>query len=300
MANIFDDIQLDIVAKHKEINAPNATIGTVKRQRGWFRRYVDKGLYVLGWYTRFVDAGLIRGWFDEFEEYWNKVLSGRPLRFHDFHFLRGVYRQRYQDVEVETGAHRDNFLYAWQEPRNVYSIFGAVYKYGLNPWHYYPLRKYFSRGDKVLEYGAGIAPIVTGLINDGLDHFDFTIADIQQFTYHYAKFRLKQFGVTCIDIDPAILPPLPHDDYNIIFCMTVLEHVQNPKEIVDHLTTHLKPGGYFVFDFFLSDGTKLDTQEAVDQRTSVLDYIKHHYDVIEGELSYTKTMMRTVVKKKNA
>ena len=52
----------------------------------FFKRYLIAILYRFGIYERLINSGIITGWFEEFKEYWTKVLGGRPLWFHDFHF----------------------------------------------------------------------------------------------------------------------------------------------------------------------------------------------------------------------
>ncbi|MBI5728515.1 MAG: class I SAM-dependent methyltransferase [Candidatus Magasanikbacteria bacterium] len=297
MSNLYDNLVVDIAAKHREINSDPAIKSDLAHKRGLARSFADKLFFYFKIYERLIDSGWYRAWFNEFDEYWIKALGGRKLYFHDFFFLYSSYRTKFQEVGAGEHIDRGAFLRLWQDPRNVYSIFGAVYKYSLSPFHYWPFRRYLRPGDRVLEYGCGIAPITTGLLNDGKDAYHFTIADIPQFTYHYAKWRLRQFGVKWIDIDPAALPAL-EAQYDAVFLCTVLEHLPNPRAVVEHLTAHIKIGGYLMFDYFLGDGEGLDTIEAVEQRGAVLDYLKANYTMVRGELKYKESMGRTVIQKK--
>ena len=119
--NNFDKLRINI----KEIFESN-----IKRKKEYsnfflikfFKRYLVAILYKFGIYERLINSGIIIGWFDEFKEYWIKVLGGRPLWFHDFHFLLGIYRQKYQNVEVTPNSTEKQFLEAWQNPEANFSF----------------------------------------------------------------------------------------------------------------------------------------------------------------------------------
>lgn len=296
MPNEYENLEIDIIKKHQEINTNPSLRSVLYNKRGSIRSLFDKFLFMIKWYQKFIDSGFYRSWFEEFNEYWTKCLGGRPLYFHDFFFLYSWYRTRFQNVEIEDQNSLDSFVKAWIDSRNLYSTFGAVYKYALSPFQYYHFRKFLKNNSRVLEYGCGIAPIVAGLINDGKTCYNFTIADIQQFPYHYAKWRLKQFEVKFIDIDPKQLPTL--EMYDTIFVMTVFEHLPNPLQVVKHLTDHLASGGYLIFDFLISHGHGLDTKQALEERETVLRYIEEHYTLIKGKIRYNEDMGNTVVQKK--
>ena len=106
---------------------------------------------------------------------------------------------------------------------------------------------------------------------------EYTIADIQQFTFHYAKWRLKQFCVKIIDINPRELPKFSQN-YDVVFVMQTFEHLPNPLEVIKHITSHIEKGGYLIFDFMISDGEGLDTRQALDEREIVLCYIRENYE----------------------
>ena len=56
-----------------------------------------------GLYKRLVYANLILDWYQEFCEYWVKVLNNRPLLPHDFYFLYDFYRTQFS-VQVPNNA----------------------------------------------------------------------------------------------------------------------------------------------------------------------------------------------------
>lgn len=291
MGNLYDSIEIDIGQAHEKINQYK-----LYSQEEHYLGYVHKFLYDKGMYARFIDSGLIRGWFEEFSEYWNVALNGRPLKFHDFFYLHSHYRVKFQDVKVEENSKQNEFLYAWQRPENIYLIFAAVYKYALEPFSCFPFLKYLNKG-RILEYGCGVAPITTSLTKLKRKSFQFTIADINNFTYHYAKFRTRQHGIKFIDLVPYEVPALD-GNYNAIFLMTVLEHLPDPLEIIQLLTSTLNSDGYLFFDYILSEGKGLDTVESVKQRKSVLEFINSNYKVVSGEIKFDQSMGTTIVQKR--
>jgi len=296
MKNLYDNLEIDIAKKHCEINVDPNFMSHLKHTRGIFLCVWDKLSFRCGLHKRLIDSGFKRDWFEEFYEYWVSVLGGRPLLFHDFFFLYSWYRVKYQEVGIENENSQVSLIKAYQDPKNIYMIFSLIYKMAISPFAYFLLRKYIKSGDKILEYGAGTAPVITSLIKDNKINFDFTAADIPQFTFHYAKWRLKQFGVQFIDVDLARLPILPKQ-YDVIILQAVLEHLPNPLEVVKHLTNYLSPSGYLIFDYIISDGKGFDTKASLQERNEVLKYIKENYILKLGKITEEESMGRTVVKK---
>lgn len=294
MSNLYDDIRIDIEKAHKQINSDNALCSNKESYLG----LIHKLLYKLKGYDKFIDSGFIRDWFEEFLEYWIRVLMGRPLQFHDFFYLYSFYRTKFQYIAVNENSAQEEFLFAWQRNENIYSIFSCVYKNALNPFlcfHFLPVLKK-KRGGNILEYGCGIAPVTTSMIKCKINGYKFTIADIRNYTYHYAKFRLKQHGVKFVDIIPYKLPSF-EENFDVIFLINVLEHLPDPVKIAELLSTCLKKGGFLIFDYILGEGKGLDTLESIKQRKQVLDIIRDRYKVVKGEIKYEESMGITIVSK---
>jgi 2-polyprenyl-3-methyl-5-hydroxy-6-metoxy-1,4-benzoquinol methylase len=261
-----------------------------------YKRYSTALLIKLGLYERCVDAGFVRLWFSEFKNYWSSVLDGRPMYMHDFFFLLGIYRQRFQDVETPDDANVEEFLESWQNNETFYMLFGAVRLYAYHPFMPYPFEKWVKNGDTILEYGCGIAPITYYLNNYSLkSNLNYSIADIQQINSHYAQYRLKGIA-KYIEIMPLQKTKL-EKKYNVIFMVTVMEHLPNPIQTIENLTNNLKPSGIFIFDYILGDGDGQDTLAAINQRKEVLDYIGKKYTVLSGDLNYKESMGTTVCRK---
>lgn len=293
MTNHYDNLEINIAAKHADINSrlPRHSFGPLSL----VKRLLHHFLFEIKIFGKLIDAGFIRRWFSEFNFYWQRELGGRPLKFHDFFFLYSWYRVKYQNIELKNESDPAQFLADWQHPANIYQIFSCAYQYSANPFSYLPFKKYLHRGDSILEYGAGFAPITTSLATYRPGRYRLTIADIPQHSYHYAKWKLLPLNVKTVDINPASLPPLAK--YDAIFIITVLEHLTNPLVVIKHLTEHLNPSGFLIFDYIKSDAEGLDTQSSLNQRQAVLNFIKENYKIIEGNLNPDYTVKTCVVKK---
>lgn len=297
MSNFYDNLQVDINSKHIEFNNDKNIGSKIKNKRNFLRSWLDKILFYFGIYKKLIDSGFYRSWFEEFNDYWTNCLGGRPLKLHDFFFLHSWYRMKYQNVGLKSDFTNIEFIQEWQRPENIYSIFGSVYRYALSPFQYFLFRKYLKRGCKILEYGSGVAPITSSLINDGKDSYNFTIADIKQFTFHYAKWRLRQFGVHFLDLSPEKLPEFS-SKFDVIFINEVLEHLPNPLDVLSNLTNYLNDNGCLIFDYVISDATGMDTPQGLEQREKILKFIENNYSIEMGKINYHESMDRTVARKK--
>jgi 2-polyprenyl-3-methyl-5-hydroxy-6-metoxy-1,4-benzoquinol methylase len=248
--------------------------GTIKRI---INRYSAAILVKAGLYKRFVDSGILRGWFEEFKEYWSIVLEGRPLYLHDFYFLLGIYRQRFQSVETPAFSEKKQFLDSWQNRDTLYMLFGAVRRYGYRPLHCHRFEKWIAHGDSILEYGCGVAPIAHSLLHYGKRrNLDITIADIRQINSHFARWRFgNSKQIKFLEIVPY-KNTLPRDCFNVVLLVSVMEHLPDPLTTIKNVTASLKTKGILIFDYILGDGDGQDTIEAVQQRDEVLDYIKNN------------------------
>jgi len=294
MPNHFNDIEVDISKKHEEINdiIPKHPFGQLSLKTRIIHHFLRK----IKLYPKLVDSGFIRRWFDEFNFYWQKELKGRPLKLHDFFYLHSYYRVKFQDISLESENNSDKFLQDWQKPANIYQTFSCAYQYASNPFSYIPFKKYLKRNSSILEYGCGFAPITTSLAHYKPNKYNLSIADIPQYTYHYAKWKLSKFKVKTIDIDPSKLPQL--EKYDVIFIITVLEHLTNPLEVIKHLSDHLNPNGFLIFDYIKGEGLGLDTKKSLEQRAEVIHYLKNNLKLIDGVLNEKYSMKTTVVQKK--
>ena len=238
-------------------------------------------------------------WFNEFRDYWVSELGNRPIDPHDFCFLKGVYRQKFQDLSVPHSATDLEHLEAWQDPRTIYSLFHNQYKVALNPLYLHRYMKYIPNGGNICEYGCGLAPVATSLSKFYLHkNVRITCADIPTIMFHFVrwKFRGRRY-VRTVEIDPTNDEPLD-EQFDVIFCMEVLEHLPKPLPVVRHLHSRIKTRGYLIFDYVKSEEEGLDTSRGLRDRIPVLQYIAHNFKVVEGDIPLDGTHVGAVVCRK--
>lgn len=296
MKNNFDNIELNLTDVKKKIE--NITFEEKRTLfPNFFKKYFVGALIYFGIYKKLINSSIISAWFDEFEFFWTKVLGGRPLYFHDFHFLLGVYRQKFQSLYVEEKSSPEKFLNAWQNPKNLYLLFGAVRKYSLEPFGFYKVEKYLKNNDNFLEYGCGIAPLTKSLMTYSSKKLNYYYADIIQINTLYANYRLKN-KAKFFELKPGVYNYDFNTHFNVITLITVLEHLTDPVACVQYLHSILNNNGYLIFDFILSKGEGLDTIEALEQREKVIDFVEKNFEIITGKLYSDRSVGITVVKKK--
>ena len=251
-------------------------------------------------------------WFLQFRSYWVNVLGGRPLwGVEDFYFLRNIYRTRFQDNQVPDTEDANIHLQAWQQPELLYQLFHLVYKekFACEVWKLRLTRKLLGRWpDSIIEYGCGTAPITTSL-------FEFFkpdlvqqvyVSDIQTLAFHYAAYKFRERS----NVLPVLLVPennfqleLEDETVEVIYCVTVFEHLNSPVETIRAFYNTLKKGGLLFFDYIKEEeghAHGLDTQQALLERESVLDFIEQNFDIVHGEINRNASVSLTVGKKKAA
>jgi len=293
VGNLYDDVRVDIEEAHRNFGLHN--------KRGFKKQslYPTALLVKSGLWKRLVDSGFIRDWFDEFRDYWVNCLGCRPLNLHDFFWLHSHYRTKFQSVDVSEHADAQEFMEAWQRYENIYLTFASVYKNALYPLSFFPYRRYIKNAKYALEYGCGAAQITySALKYANFKNAKFAIADIRQFTYHFAKWRLAHLeNVSFIDIEPDTLPKFS-EKFDVVFLMTVLEHLPNPLQVVKHIYLNMEDKGYLIFDYIKSAGGGLDTMQSVRVREQVLEFIEDNFELVEGKIDKYDSMGTTIVRKR--
>lgn len=299
--NKFDCIELNLDELFAKIKSKKK-YNTVYRPAiiNIARMYFFGALLKVGIYQRLVYGNFILNWFEEFRKFWIEYLSGRPIDVIDFHYLKSLYRSKFQNVEHGNENDKKNFLEAWQKHENIHILFHTIWYHAKTAYlSFYPFLKYLPKKGRILEYGCGIAPITQGLLKyQPHRKYEFTIADIIQINFLYAVYRLGNYK----NVEYLILAPYENCikkavHYDVIICSAVFEHLPNPLEVVADFYESLKPGGMLIFDFIKGQSEGLDTKKAVEERSAVLEYIKKNFKVVYGEIKINESMGLTVVKK---
>jgi SAM-dependent methyltransferase len=301
MKNKFDYLEYNL----EELNKKVASIKSKdKGRRSVLVSKIDLILsYLLlktGIHKRLIFSNLKITWFKEFERFWLEILEGRPIDIIDFHNLRFSYRSKFQKIEHTNEMNEKESIKVWQKPENLYLLLGGIWQYTkndyLNVLHY---QKYLPKKGKILEYGCGIAPITTGLLRYFPEKkYVYTIADINQINYVYAKYLFRgNHQVKTLDLTPFKNIPPQNEKYQAITCMTVFEHIPNPLEVAEGFYNSLTNGGVLIFDYILSEGEGLDSKNSVKERKKVLEFIEKNFEIVYGEVDKSHSMGLTIVRK---
>lgn len=307
--NRYDDVRFDLPLLFKDQEETLAAwdagahsgngLGLLGSVRSRLRLGLTALAYRLGVHQRLVYSHLSLGWFHEFREYWMSALGNRPLEPHDFAFLTGVYRQRFQALDAEGLGVDERPLQAWQDPRSLYLLFAHHYRTALRPLAAHRYVPYIRRGARVCEYGCGVAPLTTSLVRF-YPHLDLqlTCADLPTILFHFVrwKFRVAPF-VRTVAIDPADDAPLD-GEFDVIFCTEVLEHVPRPLLLLRHLHARLARGGILVLDYIRSQGRGLDTVGGLRDRLPALGFVREAFEIVRGEVPLDGTSVTSVVCRK--
>jgi 2-polyprenyl-3-methyl-5-hydroxy-6-metoxy-1,4-benzoquinol methylase len=256
---------------------------------------------------RFRQIGLDQGWFLEFRKYWLGVLKGRPLwAVDDLYFLKNLYRIKFQSSNVPDELDAQEHCKAWQRPEVIYQLLHLVCKEAIVDQLEILQKLAAVRPDfkklKMLEFGCATAPITASLYNyyKPKSLMRMYISDMQTLAFHYATYRFRH----CSNVIPVLLRPEDNfalklnDKLDVIFCITVFEHLNQPLQTAKTLYNLLNPGGILFFDYIKSAGLGFDTQKGVKERGPVIDFIDDKFVVVEGKLSKEKDIHLTVVQKK--
>lgn len=105
-----------------------------------------------------------------------------------------------------------------------------------------------SRG-RILDYGGGTGDLSLELAKRG---FDVTYADIGGETFRFADWLFTKYGVFVKRND--LFRESISGIYDTILCIDVIEHVEDPKGVLDTFTQHLSKGGFLVITNLALEG----------------------------------------------
>lgn len=113
--NFFDDLRIDIAKSHETLAALHSEKRSDRGLVFWNKlRFLANGaLQKFHMQEVLVTSGVRRKWFDEFHDYWDSVLSGRPLTVMDFFMLAHDYRKRQQHTRELNWSSAEQHVQNW-------------------------------------------------------------------------------------------------------------------------------------------------------------------------------------------
>ena len=307
-SNYYDNLKVDVKELYarypiEKVNAARKDKKTLL-SRIYYNSFIPIKLRNYVWYF-FHRGHFDFAWLDQFRKYWSTVLGGRPLwDEHDFYFLRNIYRLKFQENQVPDSADAGIHLDSWQRPELMYQLFHQVFKESLTNqlglWRH--VKRSLNRPlQSFLEFGCATAPVTATFFEfyKNIRNVQVYISDIQTLAFHYASYRFNMKNVTPLLLTPENEFSLPDDiKVEVVFCITVFEHLNSPLAIIKKFHSILKRGGLLFFDYIKSDGEGLDTIQGVKERNAVLYYVDSNFNVVFGKISYDENMGLTIVRKK--
>ena len=94
--------------------------------------------------------------------------------------------------------------------------------------------------------------IKTESLSLGLSNLKLYVADIKQINSHFARWRLG-YEAKYLEIHPYknALENFSKQS-NVVFLITVLEHLPDPLNVVKSIHASLKSGGFLIFDYLVN------------------------------------------------
>lgn len=301
--NYFDNIIIDINESHYEIDKYKPNKETYKSSFLFSKIsfFITALLMKTKLQNFLVINGIKKEWFNDFNSYWINVINGRPLQVLDFFLLLHDYRKRQQYTESLSWTDSNQHVINWQNPNQIYAIFHNIRKLAISPIVGYKLWNLVKKNSNILEYGCSCAPYYN-CYNKFFSYLNcnWILADIPNFPFHYSKFHYGKYtNCKLHTINPNIFhDPLGKKDcYDVIILTTVLEHLDDPVFVSNYLLDRLNTNGLLVFDYVLSEGTGLDTPNALLKREECLKLIMNRTSIIHGFINTEKDTGLCIVRK---
>lgn len=97
----------------------------------------------------------------------------------------------------------------------------------------------FKKGEKSMEVGFGEGRHLLKLLESGYDAYGIDISDkvVSAFSQKYPQYKGRVRVGTCFD-----------EKVDIVYCSALLEHLDNPQEFIDNISTCLITGGFLIIN----------------------------------------------------
>ncbi len=267
-------------------------------------RFLPFRVRIFFWYL-FRRTNLDLTWFKVFSEYGNRILYNMRIFLHppDLFFFENSLKFRSAKLKLPITEDPYVHLEAYQKPELTAQLYYLVSKeaYSFNYDILKLLKKYKVKFNSLLEFGCAIAPITTTIF----EFFKLSkktkifISDIETIAFHYAAYKFQN----CSNVIPILL--VPENDFllnlnekvDLIFCITVFEHLNKPLETIKIFYNLLNEKGYLIFNFIIPNDP-YDSQQAKNERDAVLDFIIENFEIIFGKIEKDKKVKMTIARKK--
>lgn len=110
------------------------------------------------------------------------------------------------------------------------------------PW----ILETIGRDKKILDIGCGAGLLANALAKEGHEVFG---VDLSPSTLKIAK-KHDATQTVVYDLADAAALPYPTQTFDVVSAMDLLEHVENPQQVISEASRVLKPGGLFFFHTF--------------------------------------------------
>ena len=133
------------------------------------------------------------------------------------------------------------------------------------------------KGKTILDYGAGIGIVPILLAEHNTTYY----YDLPGKTQEFAKYINSKSTHKTIFIDDE--EDVFTRPYDFISCVDVLEHLENPMEVVKKITENLKPGTLFLttgLDFSVGKHIPMHLEKNREYRDEYNKYMPKHYSLV--------------------
>ena len=193
-------------------------------------------------------------------------------------FLNISKKQVLKNIETAT----DLSIKDWENKKSIDGFYETTdfYIYGLIRYNkkdrldnilFYT--KYFKKGLDILDFGAGIGIIDFILANDHNMYY----YDLESRTKEFTKFLNNKVENKINFVNET---EMGEKQYDVIFLLDVLEHLENPMEIVYKMHKLLKPRGLLITSgliFSVSAGQPMHLPENKKYLKEFNEFIKNNY-----------------------
>jgi 2-polyprenyl-3-methyl-5-hydroxy-6-metoxy-1,4-benzoquinol methylase len=97
-----------------------------------------------------------------------------------------------------------------------------------------------AKDSSILDIGASGGVFLKGLRNQG--YTNLTAVDIDNYLQDDVK---ASFSFIAVDLNYTAFP-IPDTSYDVVTCLSVMEHLENPFHLAREVSRILKPGGIFI------------------------------------------------------